>query len=57
MWIFLFSNKLPPIATFTSFLANHGTASGLHRVRTDKGGDLVKSIAFCKYIQDAGYTL
>ena len=57
LWIFLFADKSPPIATVTSFISNHGTTSGLLRVRTDQGGKLAKSIEFRKCIQKAGYTL
>ena len=57
MWIFLFPNKSPPIATVMAFLANHGIKSGIRRVRTNQGGELAKNIAFRKCIQDAGYTL
>ena len=39
MWVFLFANKTPPITTITSFLANHGTTSGLRHVCTDQGGN------------------
>ena len=57
LWIFLFSNKEPPIATVTAFLSTHGLKSGLRRVRTDQGGELAGSTKFKKCIADAGYIL
>ena len=57
MWIFLFSNKSPPLSTIKSFLSTHGLKSGLRCVRTDQGGELAGSIAFRKCIALAGYTL
>ena len=57
LWIFLFADKKPPIATVTSFLNTHGNKAGLRRVRTDQGGELAKSSTFRTCINKAGYTL
>ena len=40
LWIFLFANKKPPIATVSSFLDTQGNKKGLQRVQTDQGGEL-----------------
>ena len=57
LWIFLFANKSPPVKTVTTFLDHFGNKCGLRRARTDQGGELAKSAAFRKCIDDAGYTL
>ena len=57
LWIFLFADKKPPVATITSFLGTHGLKSGLRRIRTDQGGELSGSTAFRSCVNAAGYTL
>ena len=57
MWLFLFSDKTPPIVTTKSFLNTHSLKDRLRHIRTDQGGELIKSTEFRQKNLNAGYTL
>ena len=56
MWVFLTKNKCPPIHLIDRFLRTYGLKDDTVKiVRTDQGGELARSSAFCKTVAQCGY--
>ena len=57
-WIFLTKTKEPPIVTLDLFLTQHGLKKEIPKsVRTDQGGELARSTAFCNLMAKHNYTV
>jgi dUTP pyrophosphatase len=58
IWLFLTKTKKPPLSIFAQFLKQHGHPTASNRtVRSDRGGELWGSQAFCDTVQQAGYVM
>jgi hypothetical protein len=56
IWCFLANTKDPPLAILHAFMSKYGVGTGL--IRTDQGGKLAQSKAFCDtMLQDFGYVV
>ena len=56
MWVFLTKNKCPPIHFIDRFLRTYGLQDDTVKiVRTDQGGELARSTAFCQTVAQCGY--
>ncbi len=56
VWVFLTEDKKPPIAILTAFMRKFGNGNGV--IRTDQGGKLARSDAFCNtMMNDFSYTI
>jgi hypothetical protein len=56
VWVFLTKSKDPPIDILRAFMSRYGLKTGL--VRTDQGGELARSSAFCTImLNEFGYVV
>jgi hypothetical protein len=56
VWVFLTQSKEPPIGIHRDFMSRFGLKKGL--IRTDQGGELARSGAFCNMmLDDFGYVV